>query len=235
MAGIRRDITAATEAALWALSNGRCYAPQCPFPVVFEVRSGVYRKNAQVAHIYGVRPGAARFDETVPDEERDAFTNLLLLCLPHHNEVDDKKAGEKFYPPDTLRKWKRDHEGTNGPALAALGRIDEERLTELLLVVFAPPLERLQRIADQLEKTGTLNAETVGQLQQIIEVMKDSPAAADRTTAAMLMDASEIYGSRGFREAATQLATAADVLPSLERSLSRAASQMLDAADLMGR
>ena len=61
MAGKRKDISAATEAALWALSNGRCYAPACPFPVIVEVRPGIYQKNAQIAHVYGVRPGAPRF------------------------------------------------------------------------------------------------------------------------------------------------------------------------------
>jgi hypothetical protein len=82
VAGTRKSIPAATQAALWALSSGRCYAPSCPVPVVVEIRVGVYRKNAQVGHIHGVKPGAARFDPAIDDEIRDAFTNLLLLCLP---------------------------------------------------------------------------------------------------------------------------------------------------------
>jgi hypothetical protein len=45
VAGIRKSIPAATEAALWALSNGQCYAPDCTAPVVVEVRPGVYRKE----------------------------------------------------------------------------------------------------------------------------------------------------------------------------------------------
>lgn len=58
VAGVRRGISPATEAAFWALSNGRCYAPGCTAPVVVEVRAGVYRKNAQIAHIRGfARPG----------------------------------------------------------------------------------------------------------------------------------------------------------------------------------
>ena len=60
MPGTRKRMLAATEAALWALSNGRCYAPGCMAPVVVEVRPGVYRKNAQIAHIRGVR--APRYD-----------------------------------------------------------------------------------------------------------------------------------------------------------------------------
>jgi hypothetical protein len=67
-------------AALWTVSNGRCYAPDCVMPVVLEVRPGVYQKNAQVAHIYGIRPGTPRYRPDMPARERDSFANLLLLC-----------------------------------------------------------------------------------------------------------------------------------------------------------
>ena len=53
-------------AALWTVSNGRCYAPGCIMPVVLEVRPGVYQKNSQVAHIYGIRPGAPRYMPGMP-------------------------------------------------------------------------------------------------------------------------------------------------------------------------
>lgn len=51
--GDRKSIQAAAQAALWVISNGKCYAPGCLFPVIVEVRPGVYKKNAQIAHIYG--------------------------------------------------------------------------------------------------------------------------------------------------------------------------------------
>jgi hypothetical protein len=108
--------------------------------VVVEVRLGVPRKNAQIAHIRGVR--RPRYDPTLTPEQCAAFSNLLLLCLPHHSEVDDPKTGEKQYPSGLLRRWKTEHEGGNGPALAALGAIDEEHLTALLLGVFAPPIKQ---------------------------------------------------------------------------------------------
>jgi hypothetical protein len=73
------------------------------------------------------------------------------LCLPHHSKADDRTTGEANYPPELLRKWKAGHEGINGPALAALGPIDEESLASLLLEAFDPPVKRLEKIADQLE------------------------------------------------------------------------------------
>lgn len=54
-------------------------------------------------------------------------------------EVDDKTTGEKLYPASTLLQWKARHEGTDGPALAALGTLDEGQLTELLENAFAHP------------------------------------------------------------------------------------------------
>jgi hypothetical protein len=216
LTGARRNIHAATQAALWTLSNGRCYAPGCSFPVVVEIRPGVYRKNSQVAHIKGVR--APRFDPTLSAEQCAAFSNLLILCLPHHAEVDDRKTGEKLYPPHVLRKWKADHEGRNEAALAALGPIDEESLTQLLLDVFTPPVKRLQQIADQLEKTGTLNARTVIELRDVIDIMTSSPAGPDAQTAEMLAEAAEVFGSRRFRDTVEALGEAADLISSRPRS-----------------
>jgi hypothetical protein len=231
VAGIRKHISAATEAALWALSNGRCYAPGCPSPVVWEVRPGVYRKNAQIAHIRGVR--APRYDKSLTPEECAEFRNLLILCLPHHGEVDDKKTGEKLYPVGLLTKWKTSHEGSSGPALAALGSIDEDSLTDLLVSVFTPPAERLQQIADQLEQTGTLNAETVVQLRQVVDVMTSAPAGPSTRTAELLRHAADVFGTQAFRKAASQLAAAADMLSSSDKALAAKVTQLQQAADLM--
>jgi hypothetical protein len=231
LANDRKHIPAATEAALWALSNGRCYAPGCPFPVVVEVRTGVYRKNAQIAHIRGVR--APRHDPALTPEQCNAFSNLLVLCLPHHGEVDDKITGEKLYPPELLWRWKTEHEGGNGPALAALGSVDEDTLTELLLEVFDPPVKRLEKIADQLEKTGTLNAQAMVQLRQVVDVLASTPAGPDTRTAALLAQAADIFSTSGFRASAASLATAADILPAYDRTLVTRIGQLHEAADLV--
>ena len=230
-AGHRARIPAATEAALWALSNGRCYAPGCAAPLVKETRPGVYRKNAQIAHIRGVR--APRHDPSLTPRECAAFGNLLILCLPCHGEVDDKKTGEKLYPVELLTGWKTAHEGSNGPALAALGPVDEDTLTELLLSVFTPPVERLQQIADQLEETGTLNADTVAQLRQVVDVLTSTPAGPSARTAAMLAHAADVFSTRVFQDAAASLGHAADILPSYDRTLKTRVAELQQAADII--
>jgi hypothetical protein len=227
MSAVRKHISPATQAALWALSTGRCYAPGCTSSVVVEVRPGVLRKNAQIAHIRGVR--RPRFDPTLTVEECAAFGNLLLLCLPHHSEVDDPKTGEKLYPPGLLRKWKTDHEGNNGSALAALGTVSEESLTDLILSAFAPPIERLQQITDQLEKTGTLAAGTVAELYEVVKVMQTAEGP-DRAVVAWLADTAAIYSRLDLGTTASKLLDAAAALVATTRDLNQAANAMIDAS-----
>ncbi len=229
MASIRKDISPATEAALWALSNGRCYAPGCMAPVVVEVRPGAYRKNAQIAHIRGVR--APRHDPTLSPAACASFGNLLILCLPHHGEVDDRKTGAALYPVEVLTQWKADHEGANGPALAALGPVDEETLARLLTEVFSPPARRLQQIADQLEKTGTLTARSLVQLRQVIRVMNAGPAGTSADIAEMLAYAAGVFGKSRFGDAVEQLGAAAETLSS--RTLDARISELHDIAETL--
>ncbi len=230
MTSDRKSVPAATEAALWALSNGRCYAPGCPAPVVVEVRPGVYRKNAQIAHIRGVRH--PRYDPSLTAEDCALYTNLLVLCLPHHGEVDDRKTGEKNYPVPLLMQWKADHEGSDAQALAALGAVDEERLTSLLLEVFSPPVKRLQQIVDQLEETGTFTSRTVAELRQIVQVLADRPTRSDMLAADLLAQAAGVLGSRRFTDMAEGLAVAASILGT--KAMDDRISRLHDAAAELG-
>ncbi|MGI5268845.1 hypothetical protein ACQEUU_06820 [Nonomuraea sp. CA-218870] len=220
----RRNIHPAIQAALWALSSGHCYSPGCPFPVVVEVRSGIYKKNAQIAHIYAVKPGVPRYRPCRTREEeveRDSFTNLLLVCLAHHAAIDDKTDGERLYPSKLLLEWKKKHEGKHGPHLARIGPVSEEMLERLLTESFAPPVARLQEIADQLERTGTLNADALAELKQIISVMKDSPDGPDARAARDLAFAADVFSNLDLRSSAKSLGHAADILPGLLKDMDR--------------
>ncbi|NEA23126.1 hypothetical protein [Actinomadura bangladeshensis] len=225
----RRSIPAAVEAALWTLSNGRCYAPGCPFPIIYEVRKGIYKKNAQIAHILAVKPGAQRYRQCRTEEEvreRESFKNLLLLCLPHHAEVDDDNYGEELYPPELLREWKSKHEGEQGAQLNRIGPISEEALSRVLTSVFTPPVDRLEKIADQLEQTGTLNSEALEELRQIIGVMQDLPGGPDVRTARSLAYAADVLSTSDLRKSAASLGYASDVLPSLLNRLDQKIRQL---------
>ncbi|MBW6436716.1 hypothetical protein KZ829_23520 [Actinoplanes hulinensis] len=236
MTSQRASIPAATEAAIWALSNGRCYFDSCPEPVVKEVRPKTYQKNAMVAHVYGVMPRSPRYSLLPPGEDRNSFKFLLLLCYAHHNEVDDRRTGEKLYPPDRLLAMKQRHEGDNTEVLASLGPISDEQVSELLLDVFEPPIARLERIADQLEEAGTASADTLTELRQLISAVSDPSWGVDRSTAASLAYSAEILSTANLDSAASGLAYAAEVLSNLDLAASAAglstAGQMLNPGQL---
>lgn len=220
-AGRRRTIAAATEAALWALSSGRCYAPGCVMPVVLEVRPGVYRKNAQVAHVYGVR--GPRYRSDVAASVRDSFANLLLLCYPHHSEIDDD---EESYPAERLLEWKKQHDG---PELAALNGVtlpDPDTLMDLLTEVAKPPLDRLEAITERLEETGQATQETVGELKYLVELMSSSNPGVDAQTAHNLALAAEMLSSADLSRSASWLLSASETLPSMVTRLEAVVRQL---------
>ncbi|WP_233514831.1 hypothetical protein [Micromonospora sp. LHW51205] len=190
-------------------------------PVVLEVRPGVYQKNAQAAHIYGVRPGAARYREDLPAEERDSFSNLILLCLGHHEEVD---GDARLYPPELLKRWKVEHEGADTSVLNRLKVADVETLMKALTELAAPPLERLEMITKQLEETGTVTAETVAELKQIIRRMASSESGIDSRTARALAYSAEVFATDSFDRSARALAHAAEVLPGIVRQMEQSTS-----------
>ncbi len=211
------------------LSNGNCYAPGCLFPVIHEVRPSVYKKHAQIAHIYGVKPGANRFRECKTEaerRERDAFKNLILVCLSHHAEIDDREYGEELYPPEVLLEWKREHEGKHGPALARLPPMSEERLSNLLSQFFTAPIARLEKIADQLERTGTLTTASLAELRQVITMLQENPGGTNARTARSLAFAAEVFSSHDLRKSAASLGYAAERLPGVLHDLDRKISQL---------
>jgi hypothetical protein len=216
--GERRKIDPAVEAALWTLSNGTCYAPGCLMPVVIEVRPGVYKKNVQVAHIYGVKPKSARYQAGFSERVRDSFQYLLLLCLPHHSAVDDRVNGEKLYPPDLLLRWKQDHEGRDNALLNRLKIASEELLVETLERIFEPPLKRLASLAERLERTGEVNERSVAELRRIISLLQDTPITVNERVAWSLASSADTFSSMNLRKIADDLLQASDILSHLPRN-----------------
>jgi hypothetical protein len=83
-----------------------CAHPECDEPLLRWV-GGVDAPvlNSRIAHIRAASELGPRYDEAMTDEDRRAFENLLLLCLPHAEEVDLKALADR-YPPETLHQWK---------------------------------------------------------------------------------------------------------------------------------
>ncbi|MGW5049763.1 hypothetical protein [Actinokineospora sp. NPDC004072] len=226
--GTRAKISPAVEAALWALSNGRCYEPHCTVPVVLETRPGIYRKNVQIAHIYGVKPDAARHVKTMPPKERDSFRNLLLLCTAHHADVDDKHTGATDFPPELLKEWKAKREGADGPLLARLRitETDADKFLNLLSGLFSPPLDRLEAITERLERTGEVTERTVDELRGVLRALAANEGAVSHQSARQLATAAEMFEHQNLNRAAQLLAHSVEVLPELIRELNTVARRL---------
>jgi hypothetical protein len=124
-----RDYTAGTERALYAYAGTTCYFPDCSRPVIVFVNDEPVC-DMEIAHICGAKPGSARYDPSMTDEERRHFSNLILLCKPHHKTVDSLHPDD--YPAHLLRQWKTEHERKAGIDLGALSGLTEDRLIDLL-------------------------------------------------------------------------------------------------------
>src|SRR2546423_768764 len=60
----------------------------------------------QVCHIEAAETNGERFNPNQTDEERRAYSNLMLMCYPHHVETNNVAT----YPVGRLQQMKADHE-----------------------------------------------------------------------------------------------------------------------------
>jgi hypothetical protein len=121
--------TTGTERALFTFCDKTCYFPGCTERVIVFVNDEPV-SSAQIAHIRGARPGSARYDANMTDNERRAFANLILLCTAHHAYVD--RLHPERYPAELLAQWKRDREQAAGIDGTALAGVTDDRLAELI-------------------------------------------------------------------------------------------------------
>jgi hypothetical protein len=206
----RKAVAAAAQAALWVLSSGRCYFPHCAQPVIMMIRPDIYRKNVQIAHIHGVKPDSPRHRPNMPVDERDGFGNLMLMCTPHHSEIDNKTDGATRYPAELLRRWKAEHEGAYGKALEAIGPLDLDKLGDALAAAFQPPVDRLTAIADQLERAGIDQQTAIRELRSIAAMLNVTPGV-DPTGARQLAYAAQVFEGLDLQKIASKLGRSADV------------------------
>ncbi len=99
-------VSVKTRVMIWGRSAHRCSLCR----KVLEVDDGVVKNPSlvgEVAHMVAEKADGPRGSHTMSAEERDAYDNLLLLCLEHHKFVDDN-PGE--YPVERLIEMKRTHE-----------------------------------------------------------------------------------------------------------------------------
>lgn len=92
-----------TVKRLFAVSGNICAFLKCTMPLI----DGSGSVIGQICHIKGKNAGSARYDIAQTNEQRNAFENLIVMCLVHHKVIDDD---EESYPVEKLQKLKIAHE-----------------------------------------------------------------------------------------------------------------------------
>ena len=96
-----------TKIILAFRSGGVCAIPKCGKHLTYDAKSGDDTYVGEAAHIRGEKPGAARYDASMTDAERDHVDNLLYLCTDDHTIIDKVPAD---WPTQTLMDLKASHE-----------------------------------------------------------------------------------------------------------------------------
>ena len=104
----KRRYSEKTLKTLFALSGNQCAYPECANPIV-EPATGYSRElvTGQICHIHAVAEKGPRGKPGLAQKELNSPENLILLCPTHHAIVDGQ---HESYPPEELKRWKRDHE-----------------------------------------------------------------------------------------------------------------------------
>jgi hypothetical protein len=167
MAQNQRRLSTAEQAAMIWLSGGSCYWPSCGVPAIVPV-NGKHRMNLEIAHIHAFDDGGPRADTSLSHEEREAWANKMLLCHPHHTEVDDDP--EK-YSVEKLSGWKTSREADAQGQLSAL-RVSESQLQELVTAAIVQQDDRVNQTLDRLEKSDTEAAAVIRELRDQLETIR---------------------------------------------------------------
>lgn len=94
---------------LWALSAGRCNKPDCRAVLLVdptEFDDAVVM--GEQAHIAPHGSGGPRRISTIPEDQRDTYDNIILLCPNHHRGPVDGQPNT--YTEELLHQWKDEHE-----------------------------------------------------------------------------------------------------------------------------
>jgi hypothetical protein len=127
------------ELLLATARDRTCYNPTCSEPLLAK-RAGLTIPNFVVAHIRDEQPpsnpasdvGWRFWPDDLMIDQRNHFSNLMLLCDACHKLVD--KVDPRSYSPELLQGWKVEAEGPDAAALAStVGTMTTDALEDLFL------------------------------------------------------------------------------------------------------
>ena len=93
---------------LWGRAGALCSICRIPLATIDEIGRGSL--IGEEAHIVARSVDGPRGESALTLEQRDSYSNLVLLCPTHHAIIDDRPRGPIEYPVDRLRDIKATHE-----------------------------------------------------------------------------------------------------------------------------
>jgi hypothetical protein len=157
-------------------SGGHCYWPGCTESVIREVEGRVHI-TVEIAHIRAANRNGPRYDELMTDDQRSDFRNLMLLCDPHHDLVDDKKK-ENFYTTEVLTRWKTQREANPREALNRLRDVTPSGLRKIVAEGLAQRdsnlLDALNRLENNDQEAAKLMRSLLDELTEAYSQLKGS-------------------------------------------------------------
>ena len=100
------SISLKTHKILWGRAANRCAI--CQMELVMDAsETDDESVVGEACHIVAHSPDGPRGESDLTQEQRDKYSNLILLCNVHHKQIDDQ-PGE--YPVERLHQIKTDHE-----------------------------------------------------------------------------------------------------------------------------
>jgi hypothetical protein len=169
-------------AALAMVSGGTCYwpkPPRCMVPVTVDV-DGDMVLNVEIAHIRGAHRNGPRYVESMTDERRRQFGNLLLLCPSHHRVIDVIRPDD--YSIDELVEWKKHREAGNYHILESIPVIDEDKLQAVLTDAIKKQAKELEKQVSRFEsaiaKLAAIDSESASLIAQRLKAAERLHQAA---------------------------------------------------------
>ncbi len=100
---------------LWGRSGNRCAFPECDRRLTSDMQEYVNDAEAdqgvtlgEEAHIIAESGNGPRANPKIPQQQRDAYENRILLCEEHHKVIDTSNG--RFFSVEVLMEMKREHE-----------------------------------------------------------------------------------------------------------------------------
>lgn len=153
---------------LYLKSGNECAFPECDRKIMNN--KGVLL--GEICHIEAAKPSAPRFNPEQTNDERRAFSNLLLMCHDHHIITDD----ESEFSVERMQQLKADHETIYTDIILQL----LDSITDQTTTTSSKSPKSLRRINDVLEwdLSDEQLDETAIDIESILEILKRTPRRA---------------------------------------------------------